>query len=294
MALLTKVKARIAIHAHRKARSLLDGEYKSFQSGRSMDFQDLREYVVGDDVKDLDWKASARKGDLLIRRYHADRKHTVQLCVAGGRSMAALASTDDTKSDIAVLVTGAMGYLATRHGDYVGLVVNDGNETHAMRPATTEVALERMLARIVAASAPGTGDTDLTATLAYVARTVRRRTILVVVMDDVDLTAADLDLFKRLRVQHEVLVMSIGDLDLTDEGLTDRSLVDVTDGDPVPDFLLGDQKLRAEVAERTAERIARRSRELTRLAIAHEHISEESDVVSAIFRLLERHRHVGA
>src|ERR687897_3011995 len=77
--LLRKVKAKTAIHAHRKVRSVLDGEHGSIHKGRSMDFDDLREYVLGDDVKDLDWKATARSGRPLIKRYVATRQHAVML-----------------------------------------------------------------------------------------------------------------------------------------------------------------------------------------------------------------------
>src|SRR5690606_36546611 len=128
-----KVKSRMAIHAHRKGRSLLAGEYQSFHSGRSMDFQDLREYVAGDDIKDMDWKDAARKGELLVKRYHADRKHTIQLVVATGRSLAGLCPDRTPKQDVAVLAAGVLGYLATRHSDYVGLVYGDATEVHSVR-----------------------------------------------------------------------------------------------------------------------------------------------------------------
>ena len=88
--LLRKVRMRTTIHAHRKVRSVLDGEYGSVHKGRSMDFDDLREYVPGDDIKDLDWKASARHGRPLIKRYIATRQHAVLLVVDTGCTMAAL------------------------------------------------------------------------------------------------------------------------------------------------------------------------------------------------------------
>src|SRR3546814_4874211 len=80
----------MTIHAHRKVRGLLEGEYASLQTGRSMDFNDLREYVRGDDVKDIDWKASARSRALLVKRYAAARKHNIMLVASTGRSMAAM------------------------------------------------------------------------------------------------------------------------------------------------------------------------------------------------------------
>ena len=87
---LTRVKTRMSIHAHRKVRGLLEGEYAALHAGRSMDFNDLREYVRGDDVKDIEWKASARSGNLLVKRYAALRQHTILFAVSTGRSMAAM------------------------------------------------------------------------------------------------------------------------------------------------------------------------------------------------------------
>jgi uncharacterized protein (DUF58 family) len=70
---LTRIKTRLSIHAHRKVRGLLEGEYAALHVGRGIDFNDLREYVRGDDVKDIDWKASARGRQLLVKRYVAER-----------------------------------------------------------------------------------------------------------------------------------------------------------------------------------------------------------------------------
>ena len=53
---VTKIKSNITIYATKKTSNILDGEYSSIYKGRSMDFDDLREYVIGVDVKDIDWK----------------------------------------------------------------------------------------------------------------------------------------------------------------------------------------------------------------------------------------------
>jgi len=76
-ALLTKVKSKLYIVAHRKTWGLLDGEYTSVFRGRSLDYDDLREYVPGDEVRDIDWKATARHGSPLVKRYVADRRQKV-------------------------------------------------------------------------------------------------------------------------------------------------------------------------------------------------------------------------
>ena len=125
MTLLTRVKARLSIHARRKVRGLLEGEYTSIFHGRSIDFDDVRQYVPGDPLADIDWKATARVGAPMTRRYIASRKHTVLVVADTGRTMAALADSGERKIDLAIVAAGAFGYLAVRHGDLVGLVAGD-------------------------------------------------------------------------------------------------------------------------------------------------------------------------
>ena len=294
MAHLTRVKARLSIHAHRKVRGLLEGEYAAIQIGRGIDFQDLREYVRGDDVKDLDWKASARTRTLLVKRYVAERRHTVLLCVSTGRSMAAMNDAQHSKRELAVFVAGVMGYLATRHKDMVALVHGDAASQHVRPPDTGELHLERLLATVHDAISPDGEPGDLAAVLRYTARAIRRRTILVVISDEPEVTAATADALRRLRAQHEVLFFTIGDLDPTATapgGAHVRDLVDVDARSAVPDWLRDDRRLAEEYAALVRAEEDGLRRRLEQLGVVHERVHDNDSAITAVFRLLERHRH---
>ena len=71
---LSRVKT---INTNRVTSRILDGSYRSIYKGRSMNFEELREYIPGDDVKDIDWKASSRSTKTLVRQYIAERKHNI-------------------------------------------------------------------------------------------------------------------------------------------------------------------------------------------------------------------------
>ena len=62
---------------------VLDGSYNSIYKGRSMNFDELREYVPGDDIKDIDWKATSRSQKVLIRQYIAEKRHNIMLVMEG-------------------------------------------------------------------------------------------------------------------------------------------------------------------------------------------------------------------
>ncbi|HWU20388.1 MAG TPA: DUF58 domain-containing protein [Nocardioides sp.] len=294
MTYLQRVKARLTIHAHRKTLGLLEGEYAAAQIGRGMDFNDLREYVRGDDVKDIDWKASARGRQLLVKRYVAERKHTVLLCVSTGRSMAALNEADAgravTKRDLAIFVSGLLGYLAVRHGDLVSLVHGDATVQHARPRGSTEVHLERLLATIHDSTTLHSGTSDLCALLHYTARVVRRRTILLIVSDEVAISAALADVLRRLAVQHEILFVTIGDLDPT-LARTGAPLYDIDAATEIPVWLRGDRKLQQEYAALVGAEEDGLRRRLDQLGIVHERVRDTDSAITAVFRLLERHRH---
>ena len=291
MAHLTRVKTKLAIHANRKVAGLLDGQYSSVLSGRSLDFADLREYVPGDDVKDIDWRATARHRKPLVKRYVADRKHTIMLAVTAGRGMAAMANPSERKSDVALMAAGLIGYLATKHGDYVGMYANSGHATQALRPSMREINVERMLVRAEELCDADADEGDVGALIDFILAATRRRNIVVMVLEDVDLTPTEEGLLRRLVIQHEVLLVTVGDLSPADSCVAGRSLRQIETGGAFPDFAQDDQELAQELASADAARRDRRAELCARLGIAHELVTGTDEVVTVMLRLLERTSH---
>ena len=181
---LARVKSQLTLQSRRKVLSQLEGEFVSLHTGPGTDFHDLREYVRGDDVKDLDWKASARTGDLLVKRFSAVRKHTVLLVVSTGRSMAAPHTLDVPSATWRSRWPGSSGWLASRQADLVGMVYGDAGDQRVLPPRAGELHLERGLDAVHGATRPDSAAADAAALLRHVARTQRRRAILLLVCDD--------------------------------------------------------------------------------------------------------------
>ena len=122
--LITQVKSKLFIHSTRKSLHALDGAYASLLRGRSLDFEDLRKYEYGDQVRDIDWRATARLGTPLVKRSRATRMHTVLFVVDTGRSMSALAADERSKKELAILATGLYGEaMPKQNGAPIRLVV---------------------------------------------------------------------------------------------------------------------------------------------------------------------------
>jgi uncharacterized protein (DUF58 family) len=287
----------MAIFAHRKARGMLDGEYGSVFRGRSLDFDDLRAYVPGDEVRDIDWKASARHGSPLIRRYVAVRRQTLFLLTDTGRNMSALSRAGETKKDIAVMALGVMGYLAHRHGDVVGLVSGDSAGTRTIPAKAGEAHLERLLRHVSEHATLDAAASRIEDQLDYVARTVKGRNLLFVVADEVQASPALGQLLRRLRAQHEILWLTVRDAGLVpgpgSPGGHSAEFYSVADSAVLPGHLAQSASIAAAYAKAAAERDAARHAMLRQAGITHGEVDGSQDVVTALFALLERHRRAG-
>ena len=291
--LLQRVKSKMAIFAHRKARGMLDGEYGSVFRGRSLDFDDLRAYVPGDEVRDIDWKASARHGSPLIKRYVAVRRQTVLLIADTGRNMAAESRDGENKKDIAVMALGVVGYLAHRHGDVVGLVCGDANGTRSLPAKAGEAHLERLLREVDSGASLDSGPSRIEDQLEHVARAVKGRFLLFVVADESAASPDIEQLLRRLRAQHEILWLTIRDADLAGQASAPQDAFNVADSSVLAGHLAASPVIAAAYAKAAEERDAGRQAMFRRTGITQGHVTGSSTVMTELFALLERHRRAG-
>ena len=287
----------MAIFAHRKARGMLDGEYSSVFRGRSLDFDDLRAYIPGDEVRDIDWKASARHGSPLVKRYVAVRRQTVVLVADTGRNMAAAARSGETKKDIAIMALGVIGYLAHRHGDVVGLVSGDSSGTTALPAKGGEAHLERLLRQVDSAATLDAAASRIEDQLDHVVRTVKGRNLLFIVADEVAASPATAKLLRRLRAQHEVLWLTVRDAELAPTILPPEQAApdsySVSGGYPLLAHLARDPAVAAAYASAVADRDDGRKAMLRQAGITEGEVAGSQGVMTALFALLERHRRAG-
>jgi len=214
------------------------------------------------------------------------------LAIDTGRGMAAAAQGGEPKSDVAIMIAGVLGYLSVRHGDAVALVSGSAAGVVHRPPRSTESHLEALL-RIVQADTRLEGPaSDHAALVAHLARTLKSRSIVIVVGDDAEPDPAMDELLRRLRVQHELLWITVADLDLMAGDGTGRAVVDV-DGGPIPSILRGSRRLAKRYAEITERRIRAQHAYFRAAGVSHTRIASSDEVVPALLRLLARRRRAG-
>jgi uncharacterized protein (DUF58 family) len=292
-ALLPRIKSRLFIAANRRTTNLLDGAYASIQVGRSLDFDDLRAYVPGDEVDDIDWKATARTGTPLVKRYLQTRRQDVMFVVDTGRGMAAMAEGGESKRDIAIQIAGVLGYLSFRHGDSVGMISRAGDRVITRRPRSSEHWLEVLLRQIHDQTRLDAPVCDLPELVDRVSRLLRNRGIVIVIGDDVPPEQRLEDALKRLAARHELLWITVADVDLVRGDGSRREIVGVDEDMPVPALLRADRTLAKQYASVTQYRVGAQEDFFTRLGVSHARVRTVAEVVPTLLSLLRRRARAG-
>ncbi|MDR2377973.1 MAG: DUF58 domain-containing protein [Bifidobacteriaceae bacterium] len=289
---LAAVQALLQLHSHRRARLVLDGGYTSVFRGRGTDFEDLREYVPGDSVSDIDWKATARAGKPLVRRYLPEHKNHLLLLVSTGRSMTAVAPDGSSKLELALDVAGIFAHLAVRHRDVVGAVFGDAGGPEALAPRGSRGHVEHLLRRLSDSTIDPDGpESDLPAVLDLAVRARLPHGIVVLITDDAELGAGGGRSLTILHARHQIMVARIADM--SPAAAAARDPFDVETGLRVPDEVRWHPKLVAEAATVATARAQAIERALAARGIAHGRVTGRDQLVETLIGLLERHRHAG-
>ncbi|WP_062071655.1 DUF58 domain-containing protein [Demequina sediminicola] len=189
----------------------IDGSTAVQLKGAGSEFDSLREYVVGDDVRTIDWRASARRADVLIKTFRPERDRRVFTVLETGRT-AAVRMGDAPRLDASMEAALLLTALATHAGDRVHVSAFDRTE-RARAIGTSGPVLMPELADAFATVEPVLVEPDWPAVVRLVQSRVSQRA-LVVLLTTVDVTAVDsglLDAVEALSRQHLVLVASVDD-----------------------------------------------------------------------------------
>lgn len=279
---VTKIKAGLSLYTKRKTSNILEGSYNSIYKGKSMNFEDLREYVIGDNVKDIDWKASVRANKILIKRYIAEKKHNILFILDGGKKMLADTKMLDSKKDVALMTLGTIGYLVNKNGDSISTIYQ-GKDKITMMPFKAGLY---NLENVINLYEKNIGEeNDLEELIKYVIKNIRKRMIVFIITDINGMSSISEDTLRRLAYYNDIMFVNI-----SDALMTGYNAFDVDDDEYVPDYILDDKKMKdieQELKNNIYEETNKKYKKYNIFSIT---IDREKDVVESIVKLLERRK----
>jgi len=241
--LLKQIKA-IQIRTNYLVNDVLAGEYSSAFRGRGMEFEEVREYQPGDDVRTIDWNVTARMHNIpYVKEYREERELTLMLLVdvsSSGR----FGSQDKFKNEIAAEIASVLAYAAIKSNDKVGLIVFSDKIEQYIPPKKGRAHVWRVIRAILSFKPEGV-QTDISVPLEFLIKVARRKTVSFLISDFI----AE-DFKKALRMakrKHDIIAVSITDpreielprvgfIQLEDAESGQAMLVDTYDGNLTREF----------------------------------------------------------
>lgn len=172
---------RIQIVARRQVNDLLAGEYLSAFKGRGMEFDTVREYVPGDEIRSIDWNVTARSEVPYVKTFCEERELTVLLAVDISAS-GAFGSQRLSKMETAVEVAAVLMFTSLKNNDKVGLLFFANDVIRYIPPRKGRGNVLRLIRELLATE-PIKAETNITKALEYIARVQRRRCVVFVMSD---------------------------------------------------------------------------------------------------------------
>ncbi|MFQ5603050.1 MAG: DUF58 domain-containing protein [bacterium] len=233
--ILKKVK-RIEIQTRGLVNEVFSGEYHSVFKGRGMEFSEVREYQLGDDIRTIDWNVSARMGHPFVKVFEEERELTVMLLVDVSSS-GNFGTVKQMKGEIATEICALLAFSAIKNNDKVGLIIFTDQIEKYVPPKKGKSHVLRVLRELLYFEPQGK-KTDIALALEYLSRVVHRRAVVFLASDFISA-----DYQKALQIankKHDLVAITITDpreVELPDVGIIELEdaetgeilLVDTTD-----------------------------------------------------------------
>jgi uncharacterized protein (DUF58 family) len=218
--ILKKVR-QVEIRSRRFVTDSMVGAYHSVFKGQGMDFEEVREYAAGDDVRDIDWNVTAKMDRPFVKKYREERELTIMLCVDLSAS-GDFGSVDQSKRELAAELASVLAFSATRNNDKVGLLLFTDEIEKVVYPKKGRQHVLRVI-RDILFYQPEKPGTDIPLALSYLNRILHRKTVTFLLSDFITeqslawirpTTGARDDLFKTLALtnrHHDLICIALSD-----------------------------------------------------------------------------------
>jgi uncharacterized protein (DUF58 family) len=279
---LQKVR-RIEITTRSMVRDTFAGRYESIFKGRGMEFDEVREYQPGDDIRTIDWNVTARTGWLHVKKYVEERELTVLIVFDASGSFDFGTSTR-LKRELAAEVGAVLAFAAIRNNDKVGLLIfTDGIETF-VPPRKGSKHVLRIIREILHFE-PRSRGTSIAGALEYAMRVVKRHSVMFCISDfrDAGYESA-LTIANR---KHDVVAVTV--TDPKEISIPPIGLVEVEDGETGERTLLDFRGRRASdgFREAAAEAADARRRIFSRAKVDQISLRTDEDYVEPLVRFFQ-------
>ncbi|MEA3297708.1 MAG: DUF58 domain-containing protein [candidate division Zixibacteria bacterium] len=246
--ILRKIR-RIEIRTRKLVNDLFSGEYHSTFKGQGMEFEEVRQYEPGDDIRLIDWNVTARTGYPHIKKFKEERELSVVLLVDASSS-GRFGTRERYKSETAAELCALLAFSAIKNNDKVGMIIFTDRIEKFIPPKKGRAHVLRLISEILYFEPVGNG-TDIGGALEYLSKVIRRKSVVFLVSDFLSE-----GFYQPLRIansKHDIIAVKI--TDPRETGFDDVGLIELEDAETGEILLVdtGSKVFRREFAARADE-----------------------------------------
>lgn len=287
---------RIEITTSRLVTDVFAGQYHSVFKGQGIEFDEVREYQIGDDIRTIDWNVTARTGTPHVKKYVEERELTVMILVDVSASCR-FASVNMLKSQLAAELAATLAFSAIRNSDKVGLIVFTDKIEKFIPPRKGIQHVLRIIREALDYQPQGKS-TDIAGALEYLSRVTTRKTIAFLISDFLAHTAsrnekAEEDFKKALSIankRHDVIAITLNDrreMRLSDCGII--TLEDAESGE-LAYVDSSSRQLREQYERDNLSRVERRDRIFHSVGVDHIDVHTDTSYSDALIKFFLKRR----
>jgi len=198
---------RIEIRTKKLVNDIFSGEYHSIFKGRGMEFEEVREYQPGDDVRVIDWNVTARYGHPFVKRFKEERELTVMLLVDASSS-GEFGTAQRMKGEIAAELCSVLAFSAIKNNDRVGMIIFTDRVEKYIPPKKGSSHVLRLI-REVLHFQPQHPKTDISCALEFLGRVTKRKSVVFLVSDF--LSSGYEKMLSITNKKHDLIAIKIAD-----------------------------------------------------------------------------------
>ena len=280
---LAKKIRTIRIFTNKAVNDVLAGEYQSVFKGRGMEFDEVREYQHGDDIRAIDWNVTARTGHPYVKQYVEERELTVFFMVDLSAS-GTFGSIHHLKNEVAAELCALLAFSAIKNNDKVGLIAFTDQVEMFIPPKKGTTHVLRLIREILHFR-PERGKTNIRAALNFFGKISRKRSVAFLVSDFIDRGyGKDMQVVAR---RHDLIAVSI--TDPREQQLPNSGLIELEDAETGERTLIdsGSAAVRRAFAASAAKREADLASQFGTMGVDHIALQTTHDYVQDLIRFFK-------
>jgi uncharacterized protein (DUF58 family) len=276
---------QLELRARKTMTIVTPGAYRSAFRGKGVEFEEIREYVPGDDTRSIDWNVTARLGRPHLKRFSEEREQSLMFLVDASGSTK-FGSGARRKIDSMAEIFSVLAFAAASNNDEVGLILFTGTVERYVPPAKGIVHVQRLIRDVLAFEPRGTG-TNLAAALAFLMQVRRKRSFAFLLSDFLD--GHFQPELRSCALRHDLVALSV--FDAREETLPDCGLVELEDPESGVGRLVDTSAPRVRAAFAAAAQLRREtlSRNLRSIGVDHLRVQAGGSFIPQLAQFLRAH-----